>query len=370
MSIQTRRNFPFLAVSFGDRQIISAVGPACNPAAPPTTRPPGHPLPLIDVSATATKPFFEENTRRFRGFFEDPFSILHHSRQTAEVAKMKNCGIVGKSEAVARLREMIRIAARSQDTVLLLGERGSGKDLVAKAIHQAAGRPMENWTLVCCGALTDSLAESELFGHVQGAFTGARDSRAGLVRHAKGGTLFLNEIGVLPLRLQAKFLHLIEEKEYRPVGGTRMVRLEAEIIAATNLDLYQAARENRFLPDLLDRLNVLPVSLPPLRERREDIPLLLRHFFGRANRYDLWRRLSPAVLEFLAAQNWPGNVRQLRNLVTRVVICGGGCADSVNEMRQQYVVGEVISPGSPASAAPAQCTSTSWTAACQSGSRS
>lgn len=283
---------------------------------------------------------------------------------------MKNYGIVGKSEAVSRLREMIRIAARSQDTVLLLGERGSGKDLVAKAIHQTAGRPMEKWTLVCCGALTDSLAESELYGHLEGAFTGARASRAGLVGHAKGGTLFLNEIGVLPLRLQAKFLHLIEEKEYRPVGGTRMLRLEAQIIAATNLDLHRAARENRFLPDLLDRLNVLPVSLPSLRERREDIPLLLRHFFGRADRYDLWRRLSPAVLEFLTAQNWPGNVRQLRNLVIRVVISGGSSTESVNEMRRQYLVGEVISPDSPASVAPVECTSTSWKAACQSGSRS
>lgn len=261
-----------------------------------------------------------------------------------EVMNMQNLGMVGKSDAMRRLREMIRIAARSQDTVLLVGERGSGKDLAARAIHQAAGRPMDRWTLVCCGALTDSLAESELFGHVQGAFTGAKGSRGGLASHARGGTLFLNEIGVLPLRLQAKFLHLIEEKEYRPVGGTRMLRLETQILAATNLDLHLAARESQFLPDLLDRLNVFPIALPPLRERRDDIPLLLRHFFGRANRSELWRRLPPMVLEFLASQGWPGNVRQLRNLVTRLVMYGGKAVDSVEAIRREYAIGEVIAP--------------------------
>jgi DNA-binding NtrC family response regulator len=266
--------------------------------------------------------------------------------------KMQNYGIVGKSEAVSRLREMIRVAARFQDTVLLTGERGSGKDLAARAIHLAAGRPTDRWTLVCCGALTDSLAESELFGHVQGAFTGARDSRGGLVSQSQEGTLFLNEVGVLPLHLQAKFLHLIGEKEYRPVGGARLLRLNTQIIAATNLNLHQAARENRFLPDLLDRLTVFPVRVPPLRDRREDIPLLLRHFFGRASRYDLWRRLSSSALEFLSAQEWPGNVRQLRNLVTRCVMHGGSFIESVEDIRREYESGEVlghriqISPGS------------------------
>jgi len=265
-------------------------------------------------------------------------------KPSAEVPTMEDYGMVGKSEAIERLREMIRTAARFQETVLLLGERGSGKDLAARAIHQAAGRAADTWTLVCCGALTDSLAESELFGHVQGAFTGAREARGGLVAHARGGTLFLNEIGVLPLQLQAKFLHLIEEKEYRPVGGTRVLRLETQIVAATNVDLHRAAREHRFLPDLIDRLMVFPMAVPALRERREDIPILLRYFLRRADRPDLWKRLSEATVDYLSAQEWPGNVRQLRNLVKRLVMRGSGALGSRAEIEREYAVGEVVVP--------------------------
>jgi transcriptional regulator with GAF, ATPase, and Fis domain len=249
---------------------------------------------------------------------------------------------VGKSKVIHELRERIRLAARFQDTVLLLGERGTGKDLAARAIHAASGRPAERWMPVCCGALTGTLAESEIFGHVQGAFTGARGSRGGLASQAAGGTLFLNEIGVLPLPLQAKFLHLVEEKEYRPVGGTRMMRLDTQIVAATNADLGRAVRDGRFLPDLLDRLTVFPVALPALRDRREDVPILLRHFFGCSNRYDIWRKIPPPVLDHLAERAWPGNVRQLRNLVRRFVISGGKNVDSVEAVSREYAAGEIL----------------------------
>jgi len=240
-----------------------------------------------------------------------------------------------------RVLDMIRVAAKWKETVLLLGERGTGKDLVARAIHETAGRKLTSWVVVCCGALTESLVESELFGHTSGAFTGARGPRRGLAQLSEGGTLFLDEIGVLPLHLQARFLRLVEEHRFRPVGGEEVIELSAQVVAATNRNLRGAARQGGFLPDLVDRLTVFPIQIPPVRDRREDIPLLIRHFFGQEKRYDLWRGLEGKPLDFLASRHWPGNVRQIRNLAKRLVMLGGSTTTSLDEVRRQYELGEI-----------------------------
>jgi DNA-binding NtrC family response regulator len=220
-------------------------------------------------------------------------------------------GLVGKSPAMAEVRRLIEKAARTRLPVLLLGESGTGKEVVARAIHEA--NPRGKLAPIDCGALVGTLVESELFGHEKGAFTGATERKKGLVEAADGGTAFFDEIGDLPLDMQVKLLRLVQEREFRPLGSLQWRKVDLRIIAATHRDLKAEVAAGRFRLDLYYRLNVLPIRLPPLRDRKEDIPLLVKHFMDGA---DL---PIPDVMRTFEAYDWPGNVRELKHCVERMM---------------------------------------------------
>jgi DNA-binding NtrC family response regulator len=234
--------------------------------------------------------------------------------------------IVGRSPSLARLLDQLAMVAATDSTVLVLGETGTGKELVARAIHDRSPRRERPLVKVNCAALPRELVESELFGHEKGAFTGATQQRRGRFELADGGTLFLDEVGELPLEAQAKLLRVLQEQEFERVGGTRTLRADVRLIAATNRDLGRRAEAGEFRPDLYYRLNVFPVTVPPLRERREDIALLVGHFLAKAARKlgKSFDGASPAFLERATAYDWPGNVRELENVVERAAILSRG----------------------------------------------
>jgi Nif-specific regulatory protein len=206
-------------------------------------------------------------------------------------------------------------------TVLLLGESGTGKELVARAIHEAGNRKEKPFVKVNCAALPETLLESELFGHERGAFTGAHATRTGRFELADNGTIFLDEIGEMPLALQAKMLRVLQEKQFERIGGSKTFDVDVRIIAATNVSLDKAVARGQFRADLYYRLNVVPIILPPLRERREDIPVLFNHFLGMSNERNAKKlSLTSELLDFLVSYPWPGNVREMQNLVERMVI--------------------------------------------------
>ena len=229
--------------------------------------------------------------------------------------------IIGQSKAMQEVYWSIERVAPSNATVLLLGESGTGKELVARAVHDASGRKNNPFIKVNCAALPENLLESELFGHEKGAFTGASVMRIGRFEQADGGTIFLDEMGELPLLLQAKLLRVLQEKQFERLGASRTQSVDVRIIAATNVNLEQAVAQGSFRNDLYYRLNVVPLSMPPLRKRRDDIPLLLDHFLRVSNkRNEKTLRMSREFLDFLTVYDWPGNVRELQNLVERLVI--------------------------------------------------
>jgi transcriptional regulator with PAS, ATPase and Fis domain len=222
------------------------------------------------------------------------------------------------------MQDVMRMISRLKDTrtpVLISGESGTGKELVARAIHFRGVLAQMNFLAVDCGALVPTLMESELFGYEKGAFTGAMKSKAGLFQAANGGTIFLDEIGELPLEMQAKLLRVLQEKEVRPVGSNERITVDVRVIAATNRDLEAAYREGTFRKDLYFRLNVVTVHLPPLRERRSDIPTLVHHFL---NRYapTASMQVTPAAMKSLLQYDWPGNVRELENCIARAITLG------------------------------------------------
>jgi two-component system response regulator AtoC len=221
------------------------------------------------------------------------------------------------------VREMVAKVAATDAAVLLTGESGVGKEVVARAIHLASPRAERQFLKVNCAALPAELLESELFGHERGAFTGADRGRPGKFEQARHGTILLDEIGEVPLRLQAKLLHVLQDGEFMRVGGDRIVDNDVRVLAATNRDLEAEIRAGRFREDLYYRLNVIAVHIPPLRERREDIPALVDHFLGLANaQFGRSMTLSPATRQLFVAQPWPGNVRELENAVKRAVVLG------------------------------------------------
>jgi two-component system nitrogen regulation response regulator NtrX len=234
--------------------------------------------------------------------------------------------MVGESEGVRRLRAEIAQAAPSNGRVLIFGENGTGKELVARAIHAQSHRAAAPFVEVNCAAIPEELIESELFGHTKGAFTGALAARKGKFELADGGTLFLDEIGDMSLKTQAKVLRALQEQRIEPVGGTGGVEVDVRVIAATNKDLEAEIRAGRFRDDLYFRLNVIPFHVPPLRERREDIPLLTRHFLQllSAEHGRRQREVAPEAMHVLARMPWPGNVRELRNILERLVIMTPG----------------------------------------------
>jgi len=234
--------------------------------------------------------------------------------------------MVGESPAIRRLRAEIAQAAPSNGRVLIFGENGTGKELVARAIHAQSQRAAAPFVEVNCAAIPEELIESELFGHTKGAFTGALAARKGKFELADGGTLFLDEIADMSLKTQAKVLRALQEQRIEPVGGTGGVDVDVRVIAATNKDLEAEIRAGRFREDLYFRLNVIPFQVPPLRERREDVPLLARHFLKllSAEHGRRPREVSSEALAALARLSWPGNVRELRNILERLVIMTPG----------------------------------------------
>jgi transcriptional regulator with GAF, ATPase, and Fis domain len=235
-------------------------------------------------------------------------------------------GVLGVSVQMQEVFQLLKLAAPSEATVLLMGETGTGKELVAQAIHLNSPRRQGPLVVVNCAALPETLLESELFGHEKGAFTGAVSRKDGRFLLAHRGTLFLDEIGELSSTIQAKILRFLQSREFEPVGSTRVLKADVRIIAATNRDLEAMVREGRFRDDLFFRLNVFPILLPSLKERPEDIPLLAQHFleqYRQKNQRQV-KNLAPEVLEAFGRYPWPGNIRELENVIERgVIICQG-----------------------------------------------
>ena len=234
--------------------------------------------------------------------------------------------IIGKSDAMRKVFDLIRLAAPSRSNILIIGESGTGKELVAKAIHHGSPRARNAFVTVNSGSLPPELLESSLFGHVKGAFTGAIATKRGLFEVADGGSIFLDEIGNINLETQAKLLRVIQEREFMRLGSVETVKVDTRIIAATNADLGRLMRENLFREDLFYRLNVITIQLPPLRRRREDIPMLVSHFlekYAEENKRKV-REVTPDAMRILLDHSWPGNVRELENTIERaVVLCTG-----------------------------------------------
>lgn len=267
-----------------------------------------------------TKPFSIEELKLLLERLANHLKLKSENRMLREKVKSKQGygGIVGRAPEMEKLYRIIAKAANSIHPVLILGESGTGKEMVARSIHYSGPFRDKPFIPVDCGSLVPTLIESELFGYVKGAFTGANQSKDGLMAMAEGGTIFLDEVGELPVDLQAKMLRAIQEKEIRPVGSTRRIPISVRILAATNRDLEQAVMHGSFRRDLYFRLNVLSLRIPPLRERRQDIPLLIGYFLERMARTSGQEKmLSDDALKCMLAYDWPGNVRQLENCLER-----------------------------------------------------
>jgi two-component system response regulator GlrR len=248
-----------------------------------------------------------------------PADAAAHARRRTDL-------IIGTGPAMARVLELVAVAARTEIPVLILGESGTGKELVARAVHYTGSRSARAFLTMNCGAIPETLMEDELFGHTRGAYTGAHGDKKGVFEETEGGTLFLDEIGELYPSCQVKLLRVLQEREVRRLGETRTRAVDVRVIAATNRDLRKEMEEKRFREDLYHRVSVLPITLPPLRERREDIPILIDHFVRRFD-HELGRAIrgfTPRAIERLKAHAWPGNVRELENRVKQAMVMAKG----------------------------------------------
>lgn len=247
----------------------------------------------------------------------------------------KKSGFVGKSAPILRIKELIQNVAKTEATVLITGETGCGKEVIAREIHESNGKEDAPYIKVNCVAIPEALLESELFGYEKGAFTGALNkTKPGVFELANGGTLLLDEIGDMPLHLQSKLLRVLQEKELRRIGGTKNISLDLRVIASTNKDLRALISENKFREDLYYRLNVVPITVPPIRERKDDIPLLVDHFLKKFNeKYKRSKTIDDKTMSILEAYDWPGNVRELSNLIERLIV-----SDFKNEISHESVI--------------------------------
>jgi two-component system, NtrC family, response regulator AtoC len=300
-----------------------------------------------------------------RDYLQKPFEIdellvvvrhaLEHQRLRGEHGYLlserdedfDHYGIVGRSRLMEEVIRTAALVARSRSTVLVTGETGTGKEMIARAIHAQSDQRGMPLIKVNCAAIPETLLESELFGHVRGAFTGATANKRGKFALADGGTIFLDEIGTMSAALQAKLLRVLQEREFEPLGSERTQSVDVRVIAATNRDLTQMVADGRFQQDLYYRLNVIPIHIPPLRERREDIPLLVEHFVSKhaqraGKRID---GLAPGVIDLLRAGEWPGNVRELENTVERAVVLARHPTIGVDDVR--FVGPAVATPELP-----------------------
>ena len=310
------------------------------------------PVDYDDLMATIAKAL--ETTRLRR-------EVRRHRDEKGRLHGITN--IVGRSKAIEQVLVMIRkIADSAASTVLIQGESGTGKDLVAKAIHYTSNRADKPFLNITCTAIPETLLESELFGHERGAFTDAKQLKKGLLETASGGTVFLDEIGDMGPALQSKLLRFLEEKTFRRVGGSQDIRVDVRVIGATNRDLEKAVRAGQFRDDLYYRLKVIPIYLPSLKERTEDIPDLVDHFLDQFNREFKkdTRRVTPDVLACLTRYHWPGNVRELKNVIERVMILETreelGVADLPKEIVQASELDdeETVADGGDAPGQPAR----------------
>ena len=252
-------------------------------------------------------------------------------------------GIVGKSPSIVNIIELIIKIADSPSNVLITGESGTGKELVARAIHNYGHRKDRPFVAINCSAIPEGLFESELFGHIKGSFTGAIASKEGIFESANGGTVFLDEIGDIPHNFQVKLLRVLEDKSVKRVGGNQEIKVDVRIIAATNRDLKKAVAEGNFREDLFYRLDVIPVEMPPLRERKDDIPLLVEHFLSKYNRL-IGREIkgmSPEAMQKMIHFQWKGNVRELENVIERAATLGRG------PVMEEYIIDECLQRGIP-----------------------
>ncbi len=270
------------------------------------------------------KPIFS-NLERFLAIVKQATKTEALERELNALRREKEEGtrlpkIIGKNRKMQEILEVVRMVAPTDKSVLIQGESGTGKELIARTVHQLSLRKSKPMVAVSCGALSDDLLTSELFGHVKGAFTGAIEHKIGRFESANGGTLFLDEIAEVPLHLQRRLLRVLQEKEFEKVGSSQTIKTDVRIITATKTDLYEEVKNGRFRDDLYYRLNVVPIPIPPLRERRDDVPLLVGHFLHkyqeRAKRY----QILPEVIERLQAYHWPGNIRELENVVQQMMI--------------------------------------------------
>ena len=274
---------------------------------------------FLTIVATLMAQFVQLNRQVERR--EEHLLTENRSLRAEVSAKYNHFFAVGVSPAMQTLNKMIRKVAPSRASVLLLGESGTGKTLTARIIHELSQRRRNPFAKVNCAALPDNLIESELFGHEKGAFTGATQLKKGRLEEADSGTIFLDEVGELPLPVQAKLLRFLQEREFERLGSTQTRKVDVRIIAATNIDLNRAVEDGRFRSDLFYRLNVFPISIPPLRQRKADLPLLVDYFISKtAREYGRQFYFSAECMEILASYNWPGNVRELENLIERVAI--------------------------------------------------
>ena len=235
-------------------------------------------------------------------------------------------GFIGKSSEMLQIFSLIERVSRSDSTVIVYGESGTGKEMVAKAIHQSSSRKDKPFIAINCGAIPENLLESELFGHVKGAFTGATNPKAGKFELANGGTIFLDEIGDMSSDLQVKVLRVLEEREFERVGGSKTISVDIRVIAATHRDLQEEVQKGNFREDLFYRLEVIPINLPPLRKRKKDIPHLINYFMNILNEKTKRNvtQISDDALSTLKRYNWPGNVRELRNIMERLIVLANG----------------------------------------------
>ncbi len=296
------------------------------------------------------RPFRDEEVRVLFQLLAERQALKKENRRLREQlrAQLGFGSLIGTSPAMLQVYRLILKVAPKRHPVLILGESGTGKELAARAIHESGPASASPFVPVDCGALSPTLVESELFGHVRGAFTGATETRPGLLASAGDGAVFLDEVAELPVELQAKLLRALQEREVKPVGSNTRVPIEARVIAATNQDLKAAVKQGSFRKELYFRLNVFTIHLPPLRERKGDLPLLVRHFLTRhGGREASIRGVTPEAMARLMSYDWPGNVRELENSVQRALALGSAPHIQVQDLPSSVLNYLAAEPGAP-----------------------
>lgn len=268
-----------------------------------------------------TKPFSPEELISILRNITQLQNVIEENQQLKNrIEQLESKNIIGNSEKLIKLLDLIHVVAQNESTILIEGESGTGKELIAREIHKNSLRRNEKFITVSCSNIPESLLESELFGHEKGSFTGAIKRHIGYFERANKGTLFIDDIDDFPFNMQVKLLRVIQEREITPIGSTENIKIDVRIICATKVDLRKLVEQNKFRDDLYYRLNIIPIKIPSLRERKEDIPLLVEHFFKKHKAEDKLMLVNQEILKYLMDYDWPGNVRELENIVERMIV--------------------------------------------------